>query len=152
MIALLERLMLRVEQIPIAGCWIWMGALRNGYGAIGLSGRTEYVHRLMFVLHYGELGDGFEVCHSCDVRPCVNPSHMFRGTRSDNMRDAFAKGRTRGTFVSMPGESNKNAKLTDELVLEIRQSKCTQRALAARFGVSKTTIAYARNGKSWGHV
>lgn len=29
----------------------------------------------------------------CEIRACVNPQHLFLGTRSDNLKDAFRKGR-----------------------------------------------------------
>ena len=29
--------------------------------------------------------------HRCDVRPCLNPDHLFLGTQKDNMADLAAK-------------------------------------------------------------
>lgn len=80
-------------------CWPWIGATRNGYGAIGRGGRTdgiEYAHRYSFTEAGGFLADGEEVCHRCNNRLCVNPLHMYAGTRSDNMAQCASQGRHRG--------------------------------------------------------
>jgi len=43
---------------------------------------------------YGDAAvKGKDVCHTCDVRLCCNPAHLFIGTRSDNVADCVAKGR-----------------------------------------------------------
>jgi hypothetical protein len=56
----------------------------------------------------------------------------------------------------VPGESNVSAKITDEIVREIRvrydKDKMTTRELAAEYGVSYMTISRVVNRQTWKHV
>ena len=99
----------------------------------------------------GTILGGLWVLHHCDNPPCCNPSHLFLGTRLDNMRDCKDKGRRAITL----GERNGNAKLTEADVLEIKAllfKGMSQRAIANQFGVAQQLISCIKTGSLWAHV
>lgn len=137
---------------PNSGCWIWMKALHpNGYGAVRTAGRTRNAHRIAYEVATGAaVPSGVDVCHRCDTRCCVNPDHLFQGSRSVNMRDCSEKGRIR--IPMLVGEKCPAAKLTATEVLLIRADSRSQRKLARIYGVDKGTIAGIRKGTTWRSV
>ena len=127
--------------IDDAGCWIWKFSVWNGFGQLSVRDENTYAHQLSYRLFVGQIPDGMEVCHKCDVKRCCNPDHFFLGTNLDNVRDMWAKGRG---VPPRPvcGEANHKATLTDAQVQELRQLAAAgwnQRQLAARFCCSKST-------------
>lgn len=80
---------------PNSGCWIWLGACKpTGYGNARWIGRQLMPATHIALLLAGRsIPEGEHVLHKCDNPYCVNPDHLFTGTRSDNTLDAMAKGR-----------------------------------------------------------
>lgn len=144
-------------------CIEWPRAKSSaGYGQFRYAGRAVYAHRWMWVMCFGDIPDGMEVCHTCDNPACVNPAHLFLGTHAENMHDAAMKGRTssgdnhysRLHPERVPrGDSHPHAKLNRELVSEIRkihaEGGVEQSDLAARYGVCKATMHDVIHNKSW---
>ncbi len=134
------------------GCWNWKRCITTGgYGAVRDKGKTKRAHRRSYELHNScVIPDGIDCCHSCDNRRCVNPDHLFLGTRKDNMSDCAAKGRI--VIPMMRGESLTQSKLTEDDVRSIKSSSLSTRKMAAMLGVDRATISQVRNGKIWKHV
>ncbi len=83
---LMTRLLARVEK-DSNGCWIFTGALREGYGILGRGGRKEglvYAHRATYTHFVGEIPKGLHIDHLCRVRACCNPKHLEPVTQAEN--------------------------------------------------------------------
>lgn len=137
-----------------ADCWNWRSATRNGYGRLMIGSRAAgtrrsvSAHRLAYEIHFGEIPSGLEVCHRCDNRRCINPAHLFVGTKQDNVDDREAKGRNK----IMRGENNGNAKLDQAKIArmrELRASGMTFAGIAKLVGVDKKTAMRAIKGQSY---
>ena len=75
-------------------CLLWTGARNNyGYGVVRSDGRLMLAHRLSYLLHRGPIPDGAILRHHCDTPACVAPWHLTPGTHSENLFDAYARGR-----------------------------------------------------------
>jgi HNH endonuclease len=104
---LTERFMEKVFPVPEAGCWIWDAyTMKNGYGLGCLNGKRQLAHRVSYQLFKGPIPDGQNVLHRCDVRSCVNPTHLFAGTLSDNTQDMIRKGRDRSIGFHHRGKTH----------------------------------------------
>lgn len=131
-------------------CWNWMGSLLDhGHGQFSANGKRFYAHRYAMSL-YTNVPEDKLVCHKCDNASCVNPNHLYVGTRSDNAQDMI-----KANTLFHPDNSGENsgmAKLTDEDVREVRSSSLSCRKTAALKGVSRSTVSLVRRGERWRHV
>jgi len=145
---LLKKLNFRTNKLSEDGCWLWTGHLdAGGYGITTVNRRPYRAHRLSYELHVGPIPIGMEMCHTCDVRNCISPKHLWPGTRLENAGDCKAKGRYR--FLC--GMESPLAKLTDSQAIEIvakSKSGKSDRCLARAYGVSHSTIQRIRYGKT----
>lgn len=134
-----------VDKSSHSGCWEWTGAIHQmGYGRFFL-GRDEYrAHRVAFALGKDTAVPGVVmVCHRCDNRSCVNPSHLFIGLAADNNADKAAKGRS-----AVPRAlANGNGKLSDDDVHQVLTSSEPGSHIARRLGVSTALISMIRTGQ-----
>ena len=82
-------------------CWLYTGAIANGYGIISLANENVGVHRISAALHLGfDLNSDLQVLHQtfCPNKHCFNPAHLYIGTQADNIRDQIIN-RTHSSFI-----------------------------------------------------
>ena len=140
-------------------CWLWTGALNNyGYGETGVPKmeggyKTTKAHRVSLELAMGRpIGTDLCALHHClRTRQCVNPAHLYEGTRQQNMDDMKRDGTRKGIAVHA-GENHPMSKLTLEQVEEIRVRVCsgrTHKEVAAEFGISRQQVGRIVNRARW---
>lgn len=155
-----ERFWEKVDRRGADECWEWK-AYRNrkgygkfGVGRLGVDRRVVLTHRLAFELAGGVIGPDLCVCHTCDNPACVNPSHLFTASISENDADMVRKGRHVVPYVR--GEKHGMAKLTETQVREIRtryeRGSVTYKSLAREYGVTREHIGVIIRRERWAWV
>lgn len=116
-------------EVDVNGCWLWKLKLdEHGYAllprqmmrAMGLTQRRA--HAAASVLWKGQAEAGIRHCHTCDVRRCCSPRHLWQGTQKENMQDAVRKGRMSGGNNSVYGKPShrRGKQLTEETKAKMR--------------------------------
>ncbi len=133
-------------------CLEWNGMYKNGrVPAYKWHGKQESLRRIVYRLAVGELPDDQFVLMTCRNRRCVSQFHMKLG--SDEDLEAYR-------CMSMPaghsqGERNPNAKVTPEIVREIRamvMQGTSQKEAAALVGISSSLVNDIVHRRRWAHV
>lgn len=146
----------KYEVVPESGCWIWTGATlgsnaKFNYGRMSVNKVQKLAHRVSYELHKGKIDNVSTcVCHTCDVPECVNPDHLFLGTRKDNNQDMTDKGRRVKDYHLS------NNKLTVDDVVEIKKlllnKNYTQVEIAEKFNVSRSAIQRIHYNEAWYNI
>jgi hypothetical protein len=88
--------------------------------------------------------------HTCDVKACIEPTHLRRGTHRDNARDAKERGRL------AVGSRHGQAKLTEDLVEQARWAIAlgwaTVPLVAWALRVHPQTVRDFVSRRTWAHV
>lgn len=137
---------------PNSGCWLWeRGIGTAGYGSIKINRKTKGAHVVSYeVANNCSILSGYCVCHTCDVRLCINPNHLFLGTKADNQADMARKGRS---HVSRNrGEVNHKSRLTASEVYLIRDDPRPYRAICEAYSIKKSAVSAIKKRKTWKHI
>lgn len=117
------------------GCWIWQGPIaESGYGMAS----TTWAHRHVWQQHNGEIPSGVQLHHICEVKSCVNPSHLELLTVADH----------RMKHGGVPSLRT----FSEEAVRAIRRSRLSCEKLGQVFKASNSTIHLIRTRKTYKEI
>jgi YesN/AraC family two-component response regulator len=127
---------------------------KNGYWRVELNvpNRKPFkmtVHTMVLEAFRGPRPDGQDGRHLDGVRSNSNVNNLEWGTKSQNMQDSIRH----GTFIM--GERHHQSKLTNEDIItirELRQQGLTLKAIAHRFGIDQSNVAYIAKRITWTHI
>jgi hypothetical protein len=128
-----------------------------GYKAVRLypGGKWSLIARLTAQAFIPNPDGKPEVNHKNGTKTDNQVANLEWMTGSENVKHAFDTGLKVGNHEPRPattGHLNGRAKLTDQMVAEIKASTEAARPLAKRFGVSRAAVRFIRAGKTWRHV
>lgn len=145
--SVLKSAMKRIEKYTVktVGCWSWTGHRNyHGYPILVIGGRIGYherVSRILLYLKHSITDSSLCACHTCDNPSCVNPEHLFWGTKKDNIKDMLRKGRGSKPPINTRDKTSRCAIKTSDIpqIAELSQSHSI-RELAEMYGVHYETM------------
>lgn len=109
----------------------------DGYPCVRMAGVKAHASRIVFKLFNHSLRPDLLVRHTCDVRACLEPTHLIAGTHLDNARDREERGR------------HGKRKVSDSDILrmwEWHKRGMPNRTLAYLFRLSLSYVAHLMGG------
>lgn len=91
----LGRYLMQRSTVATNGCWIWGGQKdKDGYGRFRRIATDSWnkAYRVSYQVFHGPIPEGLCVLHKCNVKPCINPAHLYAGTPMQNVHDSMAAG------------------------------------------------------------
>ena len=119
----------------------------SGYPVVRLtkdgSGRTVTVHTIVLTAFAGQRSNGEECRHLNGNPTDCRLYNLQWGTPLENTHDRIRHG-------TMPrGTCHHAAKLTEDQVRKIRTEEDTNKAIAAKYGITSSAVSNIKNRKSW---
>lgn len=122
-----------------ADCWPWKGFRKaSGHGLTSYKSTPIHASRKAYILTHGPIQADLCVNHRCDNAACCNPSHLYLGTRADNMIDFWSK-TPAGERTQRGRPTTLNAEQLEKL-WQRRRNGASLKECASEFGVHVATI------------
>lgn len=131
-------------------CWLWQGAVKNGYPIVRHTRKMRYARGVVFELATGKPArPGYVLRNACGNPRCVNPDHMAEQSRArfvgENLRKTPKA--LHAARVAIAGRARSH--LTEASIHDIRTSGDRTDVLSARHGISESYVRRIRNHQNW---
>lgn len=145
--SLLDRIKFKGYELNDIGCFNWLGNKnKDGYAVLGFQGKKYRCAKYLLEDKLKRpLKNGFETCHTCNNRLCINPEHLYEGTHKDNGRDL-------SNSNNLKGSKNKSSKITEIQALEIKDKLKNGekiRKISDNLSIPYSLIENIKYGNSW---
>lgn len=75
---------------PNSGCWLWLGAISEGYGQLrwpdgSATAKRVTAHRVAVMVEGRLIPDDYTIDHRCEITCCTNPAHLDVVTNEENI-------------------------------------------------------------------
>lgn len=135
----------------VGECWEWTKSINSAkLPQTRHAGKITNVRRLAYELNGGKIKSGYVVTPRCCNYKCINPAcsrqlplSEFISIKSKNRPKSIT------TRKKLSEAGKKRAKLSFDLLDEIKKSDKSGRQWAKEVGVSQKTIWSALNNKTW---
>lgn len=140
--------------VEVGGCWEWRAAVQKcgSTPVMRWEGKVKAVRRLLAIEQNLQFANGKLATSKCGNWMCVHPDHVHTVTRA-KLQQRIAKEMQFHTnplrMKKLAMQARKRSRLNEELAQEIREAEGTQRAIAARYGITQATVSCIKCGKTW---
>lgn len=125
-------------------CIEWTGKTnKNGYGHFRAFKKSWSPHRASFLVNYGEIPDGLYICHKCNNKKCINPSHIYAGTAKDNTNDYINSKDYYDNIKKITEIRKRNYLRKQEKLKLLKNEFCSIKEFASLLKVHENTIRRA---------
>ena len=112
--------------------------------------KKKYMSHIFYERYIGEIPAGMCMLHKCDTPACINPRHLFIGTKADNTYDMVGKGRN---YIQPLGEKHPRASISNAIAKKIKieyvPRKVPASYLAKKYGTTRAVVYDIIKGRSW---
>jgi hypothetical protein len=150
MYTLLQKLTPRY--IEEGDCLIWQGGCNGGHPSMRHEGEKKLVRRVLWELANGPIPAGKIMTTTCQDVRCINPEHAMLTTMSKlttELGPAVMGGLKRSANVSRAKRLQPVAKLTPQIVRDIRASTETGAQWSRRLSIPESLVSKVRLHRVW---